>query len=212
MTLIIRPERPEDYRQTELITQKAFWNLHNPGCSEHLLVRKLRTDPAYMPELSRVAELDGKVVGTIMYSRSKVIDGEITHPLLTFGPLCVEPTLQNTGIGAHLMQETFQLARDAGYSSVIIFGEPGYYPRFGFVPCERFAITTADGKNFDAFMALELIPGGLANVHGKFYEAEVFENLPDDEVEEFNKQFPYLEKLRLPGQWGYEQNKELPIA
>lgn len=212
MPIIIRPERPADYYQTEHMTRKAFWNLHNPGCSEHLLVRKLRSDPAYIPELSRVAELDGKVVGTIMYSHSKVVDGEITHPLLTFGPLCVEPSLQKTGIGARLMLETFQLARDAGYKGIIIFGEPGYYPKFGFTPCERFAITTAKGENFDAFMALELVPGGLSNVHGKFYEAEVFENLPDGEVEEFNKQFPYMEKLRLPGQWGYEENKELPIA
>jgi predicted N-acetyltransferase YhbS len=212
MPLIIRPERPEDFHQTELITQKAFWNLYVPGCSEHLLVHKLRTDPAYIPELSRVAELDGSVVGTIMYSHSKVVDGETIQPLLTFGPLCVEPSLQKTGIGARLMQETFQLVRDAGYSGIIIYGEPGYYPRFGFVPCERFGITTADGKNFDAFMALELTPGSLSNVRGKFYEAEVFENLPDDEVDEFNKQFPPMEKLRLPGQWGYEENKEPPAA
>ncbi len=205
MPLIIRSEQPDDYHQTELITQKAFWNLHNPGCSEHLLVRKLRTDPAYVPELSRVAELDGSVVGTIMYSHSKVVDGETTHALLTFGPLCVEPSLQKTGIGARLMQETFHLAREAGHTAIIIFGEPGYYPRFGFTPCERYGITTADGKNFDAFMALELTPGSLAGVQGKFYEADVFENLPEDEVEEFNKQFPPMEKLRLPGQWGYEE-------
>ncbi len=80
MPLIIRPERPADYHHTELITQRAFWNLHNPGCNEHLLVRKLRTDPAYLPELSRVAELDGIIVGTIMYTRSTVVDGDTTHP------------------------------------------------------------------------------------------------------------------------------------
>lgn len=205
MPLIIRPERPEDYHQTELITQKAFWNLHNPGCSEHLLVRKLRSDPAYVPELSRVAELDGSVVGTIMYSHSKVVDGDTTHPLLTFGPLCVEPSLQKTSIGGLLLQTTLQLARETGHTGIIIFGEPGYYPRFGFAPCERYGITTADGKNFDAFMALELTPGSLANVRGKFYAADVFEDLPEDAVEEFNRQFPPLEKLRLPGQWGYEE-------
>jgi putative acetyltransferase len=206
MPLIIRPERPEDYYQTEHMTQKAFWNLHNPGCSEHLLVRKLRSDPAYVPALSRVVELDGKIVGAILYSRSQVVDGETTHEVLTFGPLCVEPSLQKTGIGCQLMQVTFQLARDAGYKAVIIFGEPGYYPRFGFVPCEHFGITTADGKNFDAFMALELVPGALKDVHGKFHEAAVFEDLPEAEVEEFNKKFPFMEKLRLPGQWGYEEN------
>ncbi len=210
MPLIIRPERPADYHQTELITQQAFWNLYIPGCSEHLLVRKLRTDPAYLPGLSRVAELDGSVVGTIMYTHSKVIDGETVHPLLTFGPLCVEPSFQKTGIGAQLMQVTFQLAREAGHTAIIIFGEPGYYPRFGFAPCERFGITTAGGKNFDAFMALELVPGGLTGVHGKFHEAAVFEDLPDDEVEEFNKLFPPLQKLRLPGQWGYAEESKSP--
>ena len=115
MPLIIRPERPEDYYQTEHMTQKAFWNLYNPGCNEHLLVHKLRSDPAYVPELSRVAELDGKIVGTIMYSRSKVVDGDISHEVLIFGPLCVEPALQKTGIGGALMQATFQLAREAGH-------------------------------------------------------------------------------------------------
>lgn len=205
MPLLIRPERPEDYYETEYMTQKAFWNLYNPGCSEHLLVRKLRTDPVYIPELSRVAELDGTIVGAIYYSHSCVVDGETTHDLLTFGPLCVEPALQKTGIGGKLMETTFQLAREAGHKAIIIFGEPGYYPRFGFAPCERFGITTADGKNFDAFMALELTPGSLKDVHGKFYEAEVFENLPDEDVEEFNKKFPHMEKLRLPGQWGYEE-------
>jgi len=205
MPLIIRPERPDDYHQTEHVTQKAFWNLYNPGCSEHYLVHKLRTDPAYVPELSRVAELDGKIVGAILYSRSQVVDGETTHDVLTFGPLCVEPSLQGTGIGGKLMQATFELARAAGWKAIIIFGEPGYYPKFGFFPCERFGITTADGQNFDAFMALELVSGGLEGVHGKFHAAPVFENLPDDEVDEYSKRFPPLEKLRLPGQWGYEE-------
>jgi predicted N-acetyltransferase YhbS len=125
--------------------------------------------------------------------------------VLTFGPLCVEPALQKTGIGGKLMQATFQLAREAGHKAIIIYGEPEYYPRVGFVPCEAFGITTADGKSFPAFMALELVPGGLAGVHGKFHEAAVFENLPDAEVDAYSLKFPPMEKLRLPGQWGYEE-------
>jgi putative acetyltransferase len=205
MCMVIREERFEDGWDTEYMTQKAFWNLQAPGCSEHLLVHKLRADSAYIPEISRVAEKDGKIVGTIMYSRAKVVEGDLTHEVLTFGPLCVEPSLQKTGIGGLLLETTIQLAREAGYKAIIIFGEPGYYPRHGFVNCNHFGITTSKGENFDAFMGIELIPGGMEGVHGKFYEAEVFENLPDEEVAEFNKKFPYLEKLRLPGQWGYEE-------
>ena len=54
-------------------------------------------------------------------------------------------------------------------------------------------------------MGIELIPGGLDGVHGIFYEADLFEDLPYKEVDEFNKRFPYMEKFRLPGQWGYEE-------
>ena len=181
MDLVIREERFEDYWDTEYMTRKAFWNLHCPGCNEHLLVHKLRSDAAYLPEISRVAEKDGKIVGTIMYSRAKVVDGDLTREVLTFGPLCVEPGLQKTGIGGLLLETTIQMARDAGYQAIIIFGEPGYYPRHGFVPCAHFGITTSTGDNFDAFMGIELIPGALDGIHGKFYESGIFEALPEGE-------------------------------
>jgi len=38
-------------------------------------------------------------------------------------------------------------------------------------------------------------------VHGKFFESKVFENLDQEKVEEFDNQFPYMQKLKLPGQW-----------
>ena len=120
---------------------------------------------------------------------------------MTFGPLCVEPEYQKQRIGGALLKETLALARDAGHRAVIIYGEPGYYPRFGFVTCDRFGITTPEGKNFDAFMGLELVPRGLREVGGRFYEPAVYENLPQDKVEEYDRGFPYMPKLKLPGQW-----------
>ena len=121
------------------------------------------------------------------------------------GRFAWNPSLQKTGIGGLLLETTMQLARDAGYTAIIIFGEPGYYPKHGFVTCDRFGITTSSGENFAAFMGIELIPGGMQDVHGKFYEAELFEHLPDEAVDEFSQKFPPMEKLRLPGQWGYEE-------
>lgn len=53
MEIIIRQELPEEYWETEYMTKKAFWNLHFPGCNEHYLVHRLRSDKAYIPELSR---------------------------------------------------------------------------------------------------------------------------------------------------------------
>lgn len=49
------------------------------------------------------------------------------------------------------------------------------------------------GENFDAFMALELHNGSLREVSGKFFASDSFE-VTEEEVEEFEKEFPYKEK------------------
>ena len=158
--ITVREERPEEWFETEAMTRRAFWNRYRPGCDEHFLVHKLRSSPAYRPELSRVAVVDGRIVGCILYSESQIRDGAAVHPVLTFGPLCVDPTWQGRGIGERLLGETLPLAAGAGYPGVVIYGEPDYYPRLGFRPCGRFGITTPEGETSDAFMAIELVPGG----------------------------------------------------
>lgn len=201
MEILIRVENETDWFQTELITKRAFWNLHRPGCDEHYLVHKLRSDPAYVPEISRVAEFEGKVIGTIMYSKAKIITSDAEVGILTFGPLCVDPEYQRKGVGGQLLNATLPLARELGYPGIIIFGEPEYYPKFGFETCDHFGITTADGMNFPAFMGYELIEGGLSHNSGKLLIAEVFENLKPEDVDEYDKKFPFIPKLKLPGQW-----------
>jgi len=197
----IRMETKDDWYNVELMTQHAFWNKHHLGCEEHYLVHKLRQDKDYLPELSRIAVKDGEVLGCIMYSKARVVDGADTHEIITFGPLCVEPKWQGCGVGELLLRETMKLAAKKGYKGIVIFGEPDYYPRIGFKKCDYFNITTADGKNFDAFMGIELIEDSMKGIKGKFYVSEVFENIPKEEVEEYNQKFPQLQKLRFPGQW-----------
>lgn len=197
----IREERPEDYREVERMTQEAFWNRHMPGCDEHYLVHMLRKSPDYLPKFSRIAVVDGEIVGTIMYSKAWIKEKDKSREIVTFGPLCVKPSWHGCGVGELLLKETMQLVKEAGYPGIVIFGEPDYYPRVGFKTCDCFGITTPDGKNFDAFMGIELQPDGLKNMHGKFYESEVFENLPKEEVEKLNQQFPVLKKQYFPCQW-----------
>ena len=96
--ILIRKETKADYFNTEHMVMRAFWNIHGPGCNEHYLVHILREDGAYLPEYSRVAELDGRIVGAIFYSKAKVVDEGIDQEVLTFGPLAVEPTCFNMGI------------------------------------------------------------------------------------------------------------------
>lgn len=197
----IREERPQDWYDVELIAQRAFWNRHQMGCDEHYLVHKLRQHEDYIPEISRIAIKDGVVIGCIMYSKARIVNEDMVHSIITFGPLCVEPRWQGCGVGELLLKTTMELAAEKGHKVIVIFGEPDYYPRIGFKTCDKFNITTAEGKNFDAFMGIELIEGGMKGIHGRFHESEVFTDLPKEAVEEYNKKFPQLQKVKLPGQW-----------
>lgn len=197
----IRPEREEDYDATEEMTMHAFWNKHHRGCNEHLLVHKMRKADCYLPQFSRIAVKDGRVIGCIMYSRAWLMKGKDKKEILTFGPLCVEPEWHGTGVGEMLLKETIELARTAGEAGVVIFGEPDYYPRRGFVTCDKLGITTADGGNSEAFLGYELIPGELKAFGGSFCEPEVFEDLPPEETEKLTKKFPPMQKQFFPGQW-----------
>ena len=52
----------------------------------------------------------------------------------------------------------------------------------------------ADGRNYDAFMGIELIKDGMKGIRGKFMN-RVY-GLPKEEAEEFIK-FPPLKKLKF---------------
>ena len=195
MNLSIRPEEEKDYRDVENLTREAFWNLYRSGCVEHLIVHNLRKTPAFVKELSFVALDDNKIVGSIIYSKAKVITDENTEfEVLCMGPIGVLPPFQGQGIGSLLMNASAEKARQLGFRCVIIFGNPVYYHRFGFKSASEYGIQTSTGENFEAFMALELRAGGLSGISGRFYEDKVFEVDPA-ELEIFEKEFPYKEKL-----------------
>lgn len=40
--MVIRNEKPEDYRVVEEMIKKAFWNLSVPGCNEHYFAHQVR--------------------------------------------------------------------------------------------------------------------------------------------------------------------------
>ncbi len=61
--ITIRLEEEADYRETENLTREAFWNVYCPGCKEHFVLHRYRQDPAFVPELDFVMELDGEMIG-----------------------------------------------------------------------------------------------------------------------------------------------------
>lgn len=195
LDIVLRLERPEDYHVVEELTREAFWRCIRGFCDEHLLVHRIRKCPSFVPELDYVAEADGRIVGHIIYTKARIEEPSgKTHEVLTFGPLSVLPEFQNRGIGRALMMHTFEEARKLGYRAVVIFGHPDYYPRIGFRRASEFGITTADGSSFDAFMALPLYEGALDGIQGRFFIDPVFESLDENDVLEFDRNFPPKER------------------
>lgn len=207
--MIIRLEVPADYRRVEEMTRDAFWNIHVPGCDEHLLVHKLRKCDAFIPELDFVAEIAGKIVGNIMYSYATVTDDSgCKHEVLTFGPISVDPDFQKQGIGTSLIKHSLAHAAKMGFKAVIIFGHPSYYERFGFKAAKEYGIITAWGRYMAANMALPLYEGALNGITGIYRDSPVYESDAEG-LKEFERTFPYKEKCVTESQKEFERVKNI---
>ena len=123
----IHPENPEEFADVGDVVRLAFG-----GPVEAELVRMIRASPNYVPELSLVAEEDGRIVGHVMLSYTELRDGSKTHRVLTLSPVAVAPTAQRRGIGSALIKRALRLADERGEPLVSLEGDPRYYGRLGF--------------------------------------------------------------------------------
>ena len=192
--IILRKETKADYRLVEKITREAFWNLYVPGCTEHYLAHVMREHKDFIPELSYVALKDDRMVGSIMYTASKLIDDEGGFvDTITFGPVSVLPEFQRLGIGSMLIWKTVDEARARRDKAVIIYGHPKNYCKFGFKSSRDYNIASMDGRFPYSLLALELEKGVLGSATWRYQESEVY-NVDADKAEEFDKTFEYKEK------------------
>lgn len=201
--LIIRNETEKDYRAVEELTREAFWNVYKPGADEHYFVHMMRKHPDFIPELAFVLELDGKIIGSIMYTKAWLEDETgARREILSFGPLCIAPEYQRKKLGKILIEHSFDSARRMGYDVNINFGNPGNYVSRGFVSCKKKNVSFVREGNFPtALLVCELIPGALDGRKWMYIPsdaADCCDNL--EEVEAFDKTFAPKEKKWMPSQ------------
>ena len=201
--LIIRPEKPEDRSAVENLIRESFWNVYRPGCSEHYVMHVLRDDPAFVKELDFVMEKDGKLIGQNMFMKTiiEADDGRVI-PVLTMGPIGITPALKRKGYGKALLDYSLEKAAEMGFGAVLFEGNIDFYGKSGFDYASRFGIRYHDlpeDADSSFFLCKELIPGYLDDVTGVYQTPKGY-YVPDEEVESFDRLFPYKEKLRLPGQ------------
>ncbi len=198
--IIIRNEEKRDWTIVEDITRKAFYNLYVQGCVEHYLVHIMRNHEDFIPELDFVLELDGNVIGNIMYTKAKLFDEEgNSKNILTFGPVCVLPAYQRMGYGKLLIEHSFQKAIQLGYDVIVIFGSPGNYVSRGFKSCKKYNVCIENGKYPAAMMVKELIPHVLDG-HTWTYQGSPVMAISEVEAERYDDTLEPMEKKYIPSQ------------
>ncbi len=199
---IIRLETEKDYREVENLAREAFWNLSVPGADEHYFAHIMREHADFVPELDFIIEVDGKIIASIMYTKTKLTNEHGTvKEILSFGPLCVLPDYQRMGYGKILIEHSFLKAVQMGYDTVVIFGNPDNYVSRGFRSCIKYNICL-DGDIFPtALLVKELHENVLDGRRWYYHESSVFELLDDKEkLEKFDAEFPPKIKAWQPSQ------------
>ena len=166
--ILIRAEKPTDIDAIEQVTRAAFADKPYSDQTEHLVVNALREAGAL--SLSLVAEVNGKVVGHIGFSKV-IINGEDLN-WYGIGPVSVLPEIQKQGIGSKLINEGLILIRALSAKGCVLEGSPEYYQHFGFKSYPGLIYEGAPAAEY--FMALPFygeIPQGKVQFHKSFYIA-----------------------------------------
>ena len=83
--------------------------------------------------ISLVAEAEGAVVGHVAFSPVTAVNNEVFQGYI-LAPLGVKPDHQKRGIGAKLIDTGIRQLARTGVHVLFVYGDPGYYGRFGFTP------------------------------------------------------------------------------
>ena len=200
---VIRLEEKKDYREVENLVREAFWNVYRPGCSEHYVIHVLRDDPAFVPELDFVMVQDGKLIGQNMFMKTIIeADDGRTIDVLTMGPIGITPELKRKGYGKAILDYSLEKAAKMGFGAVLFEGNIDFYNKCGFTFAREFGIRYHDlpeGEDDSFFLCKELTTGYLDGITGVYQTPKGY-YVKDEAVEEFDREFPPKEKLRLPGQ------------
>jgi predicted N-acetyltransferase YhbS len=153
----IRAERASDVVAREALLDACF------GANRHMRTcQRLRDGRAPAEGLALSAVARGKLVGTVRLWHVSV--GGV--PALMLGPLAVEESSRQLGVGAALMDHALAAATARGHRAVILLGDAPYYIRFGFSGEKTGALSLPGPFERDRLLGLELRDGALDGAWG----------------------------------------------
>jgi predicted N-acetyltransferase YhbS len=153
----IRAERASDVVAREALLDACFGeNRHTRTC------QRLRDGRAPAEGLALSALAQGRLVGTLRLWH--VSAGGV--PALVLGPLAVDPSCRDLGVGSALMERALTAAKARGHGAVVLLGDAPYYARFGFSGLKTTELSLPGPFERDRLLGLELRDGALDGAWG----------------------------------------------
>jgi predicted N-acetyltransferase YhbS len=154
---VIRAERASDVVAREALLDACFGdNRHTRTC------QRLRDGRGPAEGLALSALAQGRLVGTLRLWH--VSAGGV--PALVLGPLAVDPSCRDLGVGAALMNHALTAAKARGHGAVVLQGDAPYYARFGFSGLKTTELSLPGPFERDRLLGLELRDGALDGAWG----------------------------------------------
>ncbi|MCV3207229.1 N-acetyltransferase [Mesorhizobium sp. YC-39] len=157
---VVTAETSADVAAREALLDRAMGPKRRKKSSEKL--RRGRRPSEGLAFIARDAS--GAVTGTVRLW--DVVLGEGGPTALLLGPLAVDPTLKNAGIGSALMRHAVAEAARLGHAVILLVGDAPYYGRFGFSAAKTGALAMPGPYERHRLLALELVDSALDGAQG----------------------------------------------
>ena len=174
--ITIRPEAPKDYKDIISLVLRSFreGTNYSDGSDIIALIEEIRMSKYYIPELSFVAELDGKIVGHFLFSRfplSETKEGKHMEDggIVMLAPVSVHADYFHKHIGITMLKLGIEEVKKRGFKGITVEGDYHFYNRVGFKTSSEYGIFPTSGIPMNeprCMMCMETADGSLKNIGG----------------------------------------------
>ena len=152
--LTIRPETHADYKDIVSLVLRSFkeGTDYSDGTDIVALIEEIRDSEYYIPSLSFVAELDGRIVGHFLFSRFPLSEtpqgghgGAFDTDIVMLAPVSVHADFLRQGIGSAMIRLGIEKVKEAGFSGITVEGNYKFYNTVGFRTSSEYGIFPVSG-------------------------------------------------------------------